>query len=308
YAHFLKHTELHNNDLSVRAPWIPWMQAIMGHHGQLPEGYSGSPLDAEEALIRADHQARQTWLEASADLFLTPVGLGLEHAPPPCPDMFAGFCSVCDWLGSDSSYFSANATPAPLESYWQCVQPIAAQALRAHGLIRTPLKQGGMSHLYPGYTPRGVQHLVDERPVRRGLTLIEAATGSGKTEAALAYASRLLAAGLAESVVFALPSQATANAMMARLESVAPMLFPGGDANLVLAHGLARFNVDFAAIKARAHGSVQGAEEAAVQCSQWLAQSRKRVFLGQIGVCTVDQVLLSVLPVRHHFVRALIHL
>jgi CRISPR-associated endonuclease/helicase Cas3 len=37
---------------------------------------------------------------------------------------------------------------------------------------------------------------------------------------------------------------------------------------------------------------------------QWLGASRKRAFLGQIGVCTVDQVLLSVLPVRHQFVRA----
>ena len=39
------------------------------------------------------------------------------------------------------------------------------------------------------------------------------------------------------------------------------------------------------------------------QCSEWLAESRKRVFLGQIGVCTIDQVLISVLPVRHRFVR-----
>ena len=53
-----------------------------------------------------------------------------------------------------------------------------------------------------------------------GLTLIEAPTGSGKTEAALAYASRLLAAGRADSIVFALPTQATANAMLSRLEAI----------------------------------------------------------------------------------------
>jgi len=41
-----------------------------------------------------------------------------------------------------------------------------------------------------------------------------------------------------------------------------------------------------------------------VQCSEWLSQSRKRVFLGQVGVCTVDQVLISVLPVKHKFVRS----
>jgi hypothetical protein len=44
--------------------------------------------------------------------------------------------------------------------------------------------------------------------------------------------------------------------------------------------------------------------DASVQCVQWLGASRERAFLGQIGVRTVDQVLLSVLPVRHQFVRA----
>ena len=44
-------------------------------------------------------------------------------------------------------------------------------------------------------------------------------------------------------------------------------------------------------------------QEASVACACWLAQSRKRVFLGQIGVCTIDQTLLSVLPLRRKFVR-----
>lgn len=29
------------------------------------------------------------------------------------------------------------------------------------------------------------------------------------------------------------------------------------------------------------------------------------MFLGQIGVCTIDQVLISVLPVKHRFIRGL---
>ena len=65
-----------------------------------------------------------------------------------------------------------------------------------------------------------------------GLTIVEAPTGSGKTELALAYASKLLAAGIAESIIFALPTQATANAMLQRLEEVASRFFTGG-ANVV---------------------------------------------------------------------------
>jgi len=151
--------------------------------------------------------------------------------------------------------------------------------------------------------PRQLQTLVDEFPLERGLTIIEAPTGSGKTETALAYAWRMLDKGLADSIIFALPTQATANAMLKRLEASAPLIFDE-QSNLVLAHGKAAFNEDFWQLKqACQQRTEQGKEEARVQCGQWLSSSRKRVFLGQIGVCTIDQVLISVLPVRHKFVR-----
>jgi CRISPR-associated endonuclease/helicase Cas3 len=91
------------------------------------------------------------------------------------------------------------------------------------------------------------------------------------------------------------------------LEKAAERLFAEGP-NVVLAHGKDRFNPNFQALqKAAQRPSPQTAElerEASVQCIRWLGASRKRAFLGQIGVCTIDQVLLSVLPVRHQFVRA----
>ena len=73
---------------------------------------------------------------------------------------------------------------------------------------------------------------------------------------------------------------------------------------LYLAHGKRSFNNEFKNLVAQGQRkTAQGEIEATVQCAGWLANSRKRVFLGQIGVCTVDQVLLSVLPIRHNFVR-----
>ena len=85
-------------------------------------------------------------------------------------------------------------------------------------------------------SPRQLQLLVDKLPVEQGLTVIEAPTGSGKTETALAYAWRLLNAELADNIIFALPTQATANAMLKRLEAVATLLFED-QPNLVLAQG-----------------------------------------------------------------------
>jgi CRISPR-associated endonuclease/helicase Cas3 len=175
--------------------------------------------------------------------------------------------------------------------------------LHRFGLFVNAMDYKGISALLGSKeSPRGVQVRVDSLPTTPGLTLIEAPTGSGKTEAALAYAWRLLDQGLADSIVFALPTQATANAMLTRVEVFAEKVF--GNANVVLAHGKSKLNFEFdRLVIAGQRRTVQDKEEASAQCAAWLASSRKRVFLGQVGVCTVDQVLLSVLPVRHKFVR-----
>lgn len=285
-----------------------WMIAVFGHHGRgLYTGKISRP-GADDAVIEHNRQARREWSEMLRKLFLTPGGIQRGDVPPVIPlvpERLAGFCSVCDWLGSNTDFFPYEDKPdQDLNEYFLNRQTLAEKALYASGMLRSPCRTGGMNRLFPELTARGIQSLADEWPKEPGLTLIEAPTGSGKTEAALAYASRLLAAGLADSIIFALPTQATANAMLSRLEKVAGKLFPGGG-NVVLAHGQARFNRDFIQLKDRAYGtSVQGGEEAFAQCAKWLAASRKRVFLGQVGVCTIDQVLLSVLPIRHHFIRA----
>jgi CRISPR-associated endonuclease/helicase Cas3 len=190
-----------------------------------------------------------------------------------------------------------------LHDYFEAIrEDDGRRVLGIAGIIGHPRKYCGVGDLLErGKKPRSLQTIVDGLPLEPGLTIIEAPTGSGKTEAALAYAWRIIDAGLADSIVFALPTQATANAMLGRLKLIAPHVF-GEQPNLLLAHGSARFNKEFVKIK---HAALKGyeKEDGWVQCSEWLAESRKRVFLGQIGVCTVDQVLISVLPVKHRFVR-----
>jgi CRISPR-associated endonuclease/helicase Cas3 len=222
--------------------------------------------------------------------------------------LLAGFCSVADWVGSNSAEgaFGFQAAIENLQDYYQRRLPVARNQLEKSGLIAAAQLYQGVASLLPhekGVRPRQLQLLVDQLPKMQGLTLIEAPTGTGKTETALAYAWRLLAEGMADSIIFALPTQATANAMLKRMEDAADVLFQHHP-NLVLAHGKSAFNDDFWKIQSRGQALPrQGAEEAGVQCAQWLSSSRKRAFLGQIGVCTIDQVLISVLPVCHKFVR-----
>jgi CRISPR-associated endonuclease/helicase Cas3 len=292
--------------------WMPWLKAVTGHHGEYPVCNAQPGAFAAEGVKAHDRQARSEWISAAAGLFLDSAGLDLQSVPPECTDtgmaLVAGFCSVCDWIGSNTQglpYATLDPDLSLRDYLDRRIEAIrAGRWLERFGLVNVPLDYGGLRWLLnAGESTRGVQVLVDDLPLASGLTLVEAPTGSGKTEAALAYAWRLLAAGLADAIVFALPTQATANAMLPRAEAFSSHVWPEG-ANVVLAHGKRRLSEAFERLVRTARTrTVQGRAEAGAQCAEWLASSRKRVFLGQIGVGTVDQVLLSVLPVRHKFVR-----
>jgi CRISPR-associated endonuclease/helicase Cas3 len=296
--------------------WLPWIRAVAGHHGmEPPDTYepTGYPPQAAPEVIVQDRKARLAFVQAMETLFLEPAGLSLNNLPPPCDlEFLAGFCSVCDWLGSTTENhfeeirFGFVSEVKNLDTYFKIRLEVASRILAESGLLGHAVTCGGMAAVFPQFSqPHQVQILVDDLPLGNGLTLIEAPTGSGKTEAALAYAARILAEGLAESIIFALPTQATADAMLSRLLEVAERLF--NDTNVLLAHGKSRFNPRFIDLKTTAERRRlrnYREQEASVQCALWLSQSRKRVFLGQIGVCTVDQVLVSALPLRHRFVRS----
>lgn len=292
---------------------LGWLRAVCGHHGHVRQQASRTLGDGVSAmpqpLRERDRAARLAWVAECEALFLAPLGLHWKGAPALAEDFLpflAGFCSVCDWLGSRSEdgLFVYVDSPVALARYF--ADKVAGDARRVFadsGIGGAVLPFGGITALLrSGCQPHQLQTLIEATPIAAGLSLIEGPTGSGKTETALAMAWRLVSAGLADSIVFALPTQATSNAMFERVLRLAGVLFSGGP-NILLAHGKAAFNEAFAQLKARA-GTVQGSEEAWSQCAQWLAGSRKRVFLGQLGIGTVDQVLMAVLPVRHNFVRS----
>ncbi|TAL55931.1 MAG: CRISPR-associated helicase/endonuclease Cas3 [Methylovulum sp.] len=298
--------------------WCSWLAPVVGHHGVVPKDDEKDARNdyqlaaGSEQLLEAFKTARHQWLKALEELFLTPANLSLNDTPPllkttknkQSPStMLAGFCAVSDWLGSSERFVYDDQPCDDLKLWYKNRLETAVSTLQDAGVISQIQPYQNIEALLSGRKPRQVQCLIDQLPKIHGMTLIEASTGSGKTEAALAYAWQLLALGLADSIVFALPTQATANAMLSRLEQAAPLLF-ANQTNMVLAHGRANYQEHFINLKqACCPRTAQGDEEAWVQCGNWLAQSRKRVFLGQIGVCTVDQVLVSVLPVKHKFVR-----
>jgi CRISPR-associated endonuclease/helicase Cas3 len=110
-------------------------------------------------------------------------------------------------------------------------------------LARGPRPSRGLSRLFPRIkvaTP--VQGWAETVALPDGplLAVIEDQTGSGKTEAALILAHRLLADGRADGLYVALPAMSTANAMFGRLaEAYRRLLKAEGHPSLALAHGRA---------------------------------------------------------------------
>lgn len=279
-----------------------WMQQVAGHHGVIPYNadYKAPAVFGQTFITERDQQARIDWIRDLSQLFQ----VNLNDVPETVPTMLAGFCSVCDWIGSSEYFTYETNSEITLEDYLNSRDVQANKALTAFGILAQLKPNETLETLFPlvtpdgqPYKPRGLQTLTEQLPLVQSLTLIEAPTGSGKTETALVYAAKLLHQGLADSIIFALPTQATANAMLDRLEAMADNLFAEG-VNVVLAHGKSGLKIPNADRQ-----TAQGQEEASQQAVRWLTASKKRAFLGQIGVCTIDQVLLSVLPVKHKFVR-----
>lgn len=276
-----------------------WMCAAGKHHDRCRDSrlYSQKAAKEGSALFNDEAEARKEFVKIGRELFFNGKDESFLDMPS-VPGEFLGFCSVCDWIASNPDFFPFVTEKMHPLDYFNMRYSLAKQALSKCGLISEKPSCCGME-LFDGYTPRGIQKL--DVPAESGLLfIVEAPTGSGKTEAALSIASRLIVEGVADSIIFALPTQATANSMFSRLEEVARKMYPQGS-NIVLAHGKSRFNEGFRSLCAQGDGNIEN--EGLLQCSIWIATSKKRAFLGQIGVCTVDQVLLGALPIRHNFVR-----
>ena len=293
-----------------------WMAHTAGHHGIIPQ-WDGDkymlPSYVPPEIRNQDSWARKQFIQDMIALFLKPNDIYLKsiNLPETPPVLLAGFCAVCDWLGSHTDYFT-YATPKEIAyaqedlfSYLESRKGKAQKILKDFGFSSRIISVGGMNKLYPNLKLRGIQKLIDGLQESPGLTIMEASTGSGKTESAIAFATKLLAKGFADSITFALPTQGTANAILPRLKNVAEKIFSAGQ-NVILAHGNSPYNAGFKELikKSQQQKSGEG-NQAGAQCHEWLALSRKRAFLGQIAVTTVDQVLLSAIkPLKHHFVRS----
>ena len=306
--------------------WRGWGRAFLGHHGTPPDAaVSIAERPIAEDFQAADVEAAEAYVAEIAGLFeLSRLLAGSELLKSEtegqgrlerCSWFLAGLAILCDWLGSWAAHFPPEVAVMPLAAYWQDrALPFAERALVTSGVLPQPVRAvGEPEYLLP--------HLADRTlsPLQRAawqagrasggprLLVFEDLTGSGKTEAAILAAFGLMQQGLAEGVFFALPTQATSNAIYARIAAVYPSLFePGSRPSLVLAHGSREFSEAFlGSIGTSEEDAYDAAEDGRAWCTAWLADHRKRALLAAVGVGTLDQALLGVLPSRHQALRLL---
>lgn len=290
--------------------------AFLGHHGR--------PVTPDERLTDSElYGAGQPVLGAAAiyaalvrELFglraALPEVAALEAATWP----LAGFAALADWIGSRQEWFPYTADTVEPAGYWRShALPRAEAAVAEAGIepaaVRTFRGFSALAGADRAPSPLQAWAGTVELPEGPLLILVEDVTGSGKTEAAMVLAHRLMAEGRAAGLAMALPTMATANAMFARMGAVYRRLFEDGPApSLALAHGQADLHPDFQAAatiadRAPIVDAERRGDEAAAECAAWLADDRRKAFLADVGVATIDQAILAVLPAKHQPVRLL---
>lgn len=292
-------------------------QALGAHHGYMPRSE-----EVKSALSREDAswaEARQEIFDAywaTFNLMEALDSLSQSFGPPlAVVAWLAGLTSVADWIGSNPQWFPLGERADKLKQHYQCAQVLAKTALidigwPAFGTL-LPLVQNDVNDAdtlvwrilgspAQQLTARPLQRMADQLLAQASgptLMLVEAPMGEGKTELAFLAHLRLQAANGHRGLYIALPTQATSNAMFERTLTFLRNFPLAQGHDIQLAHGGALLDERVHHLRHINH-SVQES----VASSAWLAQ-RKRPLLSPYGVGTVDQALLTVLHVKHHFVR-----
>jgi CRISPR-associated endonuclease/helicase Cas3 len=302
-------------------------QLLGGHHGCFHEINSRD----EDPRMRRPEMGGAEWagqrravLAAIEGVFEPPAAPA--EVPPPTAAVVCGLVILADWLVSQEDFLRVRQAQASRDDRWADVT-----ALRAHrvasvmaaaglasdaGLGRLMLREGTFAEEFPAYPPNALQRSVAEKlpPLLSGpgLLLVMAPMGFGKTETAL-HASRLMgrAAGTAGLVV-TLPTMATADQMFTRVQAyLCRQADPASSAAVTLLHSMAWLNRAYA--PSPDHGEVLTGEgttsgsagnSARTAPTSWLRGAKKGL-LAPGGVGTIDQALLTVLPVRHNVLRML---
>ncbi|MCW3051467.1 MAG: CRISPR-associated helicase Cas3 [Chthonomonadales bacterium] len=298
--------------------------ALGAHHGVFPQTEELSAIYGRTLGVHPRWEQARNWLAEQLQAGLTE---SKTSAPPEhltsvqdlaFAPLLAALISLADWFGS-SKYFGMQGVQ-DIGRYRAISKRSAAIALERSGWTSPPPsptpKEFAELFAYldtsKSITPNALQQNVLtllESVHSPTLWILEEEMGAGKTEAAFTIFDHAHVHGLAHGTYIAMPTQATSNAMHARLGHFLEKRHPAELLNLILAHSHAMLDENYRGrieigenFTTPIYNEETQTEEGALLVRAWFTHS-KQTLLAHYGVGTIDQALLGVLQTRHWFVR-----
>jgi CRISPR-associated endonuclease/helicase Cas3 len=290
------------------------LDASFSHHGRPVK--TDCPLRAWEP-VRHGGRVLYDPADAVADmgahiqaLYPTAFETGGASLPdaPVFAHLFAGLVQLADWLGSDTrdGFFPYTL---PGEDRALTAPDRARRALRAIGLdvgdaaTRAARPVCDFAQAFAVPEPRPMQAAMADDALGP-IVVLEAETGSGKTEAALWRFLHLWRAGRVDALYFALPTRVAATQLYDRVCDFVRRVWPTHPPVAVRAlPGYAAADgqtatalPDFRVLWSDTPGDAEAER-------RWAAESPKRYLAATVAVGTVDQVLLGALQIKHAHLR-----
>lgn len=293
------------------------LRSVISHHGRPAPSSLGSfddvrkgwqPAASYDPLVAAVEMGElmRVWFPAAFE----PSGALLPNGAPAFEHLVCGLTTLADWLGSDVRWFGQVGDLD--RSYISFARTRAAEACAAVGLDAAVQRSSRtvpatFAEVSGFATPNPQQELVGATDLDAQIVILEAETGSGKTEAALWHYMRLFAAGRVDGLYFAVPTRAAAVQLHGRVVKAAGRVFAEASPQPVLAvPGYIRAGeVGGTALPYwRVLWDDKDNSERETFAGRWAAEHSKRYLAAQIAVGTVDQVMLGALTVKHAHLRA----
>ncbi len=289
------------------------LTVIGGHHGVFP----AKSLRLETSY-RSENLGNGLWVEKRAELLAC---LQKLYTPPALADfklsgaqdnaffnLLAGFMVTADWIASQEEFFRYEVARYSPQEYQTLSMQRAQAALERTGWLNPPVSPAVMPDFESlfHFPPNSIQQAVIAHTSALKspfLMILEAPTGSGKTEAALYTAGWAMKEQNLRGMYIAMPTQATSNQMFERTVNYLNGQFPAADGHsqaVQLVHGNALLNDAFQ--KMLLSGITDEGDAGEINALTWFLP-RKRSLLAPFGVGTVDQTFFSVLQTKHFFLR-----
>lgn len=305
-------------EIAAWGAFEPAIRAVAAHHGR--------PIAKCEIEGIVQHSVATHWApRANHDPIaaLAPLALairndwfatGFEVGGPLLPDAprfwhaVSGFVMLADWIGSDQNAFPLYSEPEtdPMARIARA-REIAPQLLADYGFDPAAKRQHLTKVSFASvsdYAPRPIQEAVGN--AKGQVVILEAETGSGKTEAALYRFARLFELGEVDGLYFALPTRVAAKSLERRIRDAVQRMFRNGPRPSVILAVPGYAKADGVGYKTLPDFEVQWDDgaDAEIKRGRWAAEHPKRFLTGTIVVGTIDQALLGAIQVRHAHMRS----